>query len=107
MLTGILNPTSDSGKNNLDAITNVTRPNFYGTSQAFSNVTLFEAPTGGGTPVKIGATEAGSNGAWSITSNLLAQGTYTIMASATDQFGLNPTGPVTITPTWSSTPPRR
>jgi len=98
VLTGILNPMSDSGKSHTDHITNVAQPNFYGTSQAYSNVTLAETPVGGGTTVTIGQTEAGSNGSWSITSNILASGTYTITATATDQFGLHATGPVTITP---------
>ena len=33
-LAGVLNPASDSGKFNNDAITNVAQPNFYGTSEA-------------------------------------------------------------------------
>jgi hypothetical protein len=96
-VTGVLNPASDSGKNNLDDITNVTQPNFYGTSAPFSNITLFETPVGGGTPEPMGTAEAASNGGWSITTNLLPTGVYSITASATDQFGLNPVGPVTIT----------
>ncbi len=88
-VAGILNPASDSGKNNLDAITNVTQPNFYGTvlvagtstPEPYAHVTLFA------NGVAIGNVQAGSDGAWSMTSNMLAQGAYTITASATDQFG--------------------
>jgi hypothetical protein len=99
VVTGILNPLSDSGKSNTDDITNVTEPNFYGTAQPNSNVVLYETPAAGGAPVEIGHAEASSDGSWSITSNLLGQGTYTITATATDQFGFNPTPAVVITPT--------
>jgi hypothetical protein len=92
-LTGILNPASDSGKYNNDGITNVAQPNFYGTSEPFSHVTLYAK----GNPV--GQTQAGSDGAWSITSNHLADGTYAITATAVDQFGRTTTAaPVTIVP---------
>jgi PKD repeat protein len=96
-LNGILNPASDSGKSNVDEITNVTQPNFYGTTLPFANVTLYATPAAGGTPVAVGIAEASSDGGWSSTTNLLATGTYTITATATDQFGLNPTGPVVVT----------
>ncbi len=89
---GILNPSSDSGKSGSDDVTNVTQPNFYGTVYAtlpngsqvpepYAHVQLFA----NGVPV--GYTQAGSDGSWSITSNNLAQGTYTITTSTTDQFG--------------------
>ncbi len=103
-VTGILNPASDSGKNNLDDITNVTRPNFYGTVLAtlpngtstfdpYAHVTLYA------NGVAVGTTQAGSSGTWSITSNLLPQGTFAITAGATDQFGQTVSPIATITPT--------
>jgi uncharacterized repeat protein (TIGR01451 family) len=92
VLTGVLNPSSDSGLFNNDAITNVTQPNFYGTSEPFSHVVLFA----NGTP--IGRGQADNSGAWSVTSNLLADGSYKITATATDQFGVTTAAPVTITP---------
>jgi hypothetical protein len=99
-LTGILNPASDSGKNNSDAITDVAQPNFYGTSAPFSTVTLSEAPIAGGPAVKIGQVEAGSDGSWSVNSSPLVNETYRITASAVDQFGETTTvAPVTIVPT--------
>jgi hypothetical protein len=97
-ITGILNPLSDSGKSNTDAITNIAQPNFYGTSQPFSNITLYATPVGTTATFVIGHVEAGSDGSWSITSNHLADGQYLISATATDQFGLNPTGQFVITP---------
>ena len=98
-LTGILNPASDTGTSNSDDITNDVQPNFYGTSQEFSRVTLYETPVGGGATVQIGQTQAGGDGSWSITSNVLATGTYSITAGAVDQFGETTAGPVTIVST--------
>ena len=99
-LTGILNPASDSGKSSSDDITDVSQPNFYGSSAPFSTVTLYETPIAGGTAVKIGQVEAQSDGSWSVTSNVLASGTYRITATAVDQFGETTTvAPVTIVPT--------
>ena len=99
-VTGILNPASDSGKSNSDDITDVAQPSFYGTSAPLSTVTLYETPSAGGTAVKIGQVEAQSDGSWSVTSNVLASGTYLITATAVDQFGETTTvAPVTIVPT--------
>jgi hypothetical protein len=113
-VNGILNPSSDSGKNNQDAITNVAQPNFYGTvlvtplvvtpfgptpvanipliGASFAHVTLFA------NGVAVGSAQADGAGHWSITSNLLAQGTYAITASATDQFGQTVSPTATIVP---------
>jgi large repetitive protein len=104
-LTGRLNPKSDSGLSNSDAITKVRQPNFFGTSERFSHVTLFATRRGGST-FKIGQTEALSDGSWSITSGVpLSDGVYTITASAIDKFDqtttgfTNPATQVVITPT--------
>ncbi|MFO0890701.1 MAG: Ig-like domain-containing protein [Isosphaeraceae bacterium] len=92
-LSGVLNPASDSGKFNNDAITNINQPNFYGTSEPFSDVVLYANGS------LIGQAEANSDGAWSITSNLLSDGSYAITAQAIDQFGVTTTPtPVTIVP---------
>jgi hypothetical protein len=87
VLTGTLNPASDSGQSHSDAITNVTQPNFYGTSEPFSDVTILAAPAGTSNFTQIGQTQADSSGAWSITTNKLAGGQYTIEAHAVDQAG--------------------
>jgi hypothetical protein len=89
--TGILDPSDDNGTSNTDLITNVSQPNFYGTvyatlpdgsqvAEPYAHVELY----GNGVPV--GFTQANSDGTWSITSNNLAQGTYTITTSTIDQF---------------------
>jgi large repetitive protein len=110
-VTGQLNPTSDSGlSTGTPDVTNVTQPDFFGTVLAtlpsgatvpepYAHVSLF-ATLSGGTPVLIGAVQAGSDGSWNFTSGTtLANGSYTITATAVDQFGETTTiAPSTITP---------
>ncbi len=99
VLTGKLNPASDSGESNTDDITDVTQPDFFGTSEPYSHVSLF-ATLAGGSATPIGQVQAGSDGAWNIVSDVpLADGSYTITATAVDQFGVTKTAtttPVTI-----------
>jgi hypothetical protein len=103
-LAGALNPASDSGASNTDAITNVSRPNFSGTSEPFSDITLFATPTGGGAPVlQVGETEASSDGSWSIAASMLNDGSYTITARAVDQAGFT-TGSVQLLPSATQGP---
>jgi len=92
LLTGTLNPASDSGKYHSDGITKVTQPNFEGTSEPFSHVTVYA------NGVPLGSTQTGSDGSWSLTSNIrLADGNYAISATAIDQFGKTTTvAPVPI-----------
>lgn len=98
-VTGRLNPASDSGISNSDAITNVQQPNFQGTaSEAGALVFLYATPFGG-TPTLIGQTTADANGAWSITSNTaLADGGYEIQAQAYDASGNSISALTAITP---------
>jgi hypothetical protein len=67
--------------------------------EPYAHVSLF-ATLSGGTPILIGAVQAGSDGSWNITSGTtLADGSYTITATAVDQFGETITiAPSTITP---------
>ncbi|MDR3635120.1 MAG: Ig-like domain-containing protein, partial [Isosphaeraceae bacterium] len=84
VVTGQLNPSSDTGKFNNDGITDDSTPNFFGTSEAGSSVSLFATPVGGGTSILIGQAVADANGNWSVTSIHLADGSYTIAATAID-----------------------
>ncbi len=101
-LAGHLNPASDTGVSNSDAITDNDQPTFVGTTSPFTTVFLFATPTSGGTAVQIGQTEAGSDGSWSITTSALADGSYTITATAVDQSGKTdvtiPPSPVPLLP---------
>ena len=98
VLTGELNPKSDSGLSTgtIDT-TNVTQPDFFGTSEPLSTVTLSAALLPAGTPFIIGQVEAGSDGSWNIKSDVpLADGHYTITATAVDQFGKTTTTTPTV-----------
>jgi uncharacterized repeat protein (TIGR01451 family) len=87
-LTGQLNPASDSGPSNQDHVTNINQPNFNGTSQAGTLITLFAQSTGGGTPLQIAQTTTNSSGFWSVNaSQHIPDGAYAINAIASDSFG--------------------
>ena len=96
-LAGQLNPTSDSGASNGDAITNVNQPNFFGRSEPGSIVQVFARPSTGGAATLVGQAATDSSGFWSITTNLLADGSYVVIASAIDRFG-HTTASTTIEP---------
>ena len=89
IVSGRLNPASDSGISNSDNITNVVEPNFLGTtSEPGATVTLFAQATGSATPVVIGQGVSNADDAWSITANqALADGSYAINAIAVDSSG--------------------
>jgi hypothetical protein len=86
-LTGRLNPSSDSGASNTDAVTNVAQPNFYGTAQALTTIQLFAAPAGTSNYTLVGQASSDGSGAWSITTSLLADGQYTVEAREIDPSG--------------------
>ena len=91
-LTGFLNSATDTGVSNTDAITRDDQPAFFGTSESYTNVSVFAQPVGGGSSILLGKTETNSSGAWSIVSSVpLADGDYTIQATAVDQGGVNST----------------
>ncbi len=106
-LSGILNPKSDTGESDSDDITDDNTPNFYGTSEPRSTVTLWATPLGGGAATQIGQTTTLANGTWNITSAKLADGNYKITVTAVDQFGKTTAGPVTLVSDLSSTPSAR
>ena len=88
LLAGVLNPASDSGVSNTDAVTNVVQPNFLGAASEPGAVVFLYATPQGGAPVLIGQATVASNGAWSITSNVaLADAAYVIRAQAYDASG--------------------
>ena len=95
-LSGKLDSASDTGLSNSDAITNVNQPTFTGSSEPFSHVFLYASvlnADGTVTTNPIAMTQAGSDGSWSVKSFVaLADGTYTITATATDQFGMTTAG---------------
>ena len=98
ILTGLLNPASDSGLSTGTAdVTSITQPDFSGTSEPFSHVTLLATALPGGTPSQLGQVQAGSDGAWNIRSAVaLTDGHYEITATAVDQFGITHTAAPTV-----------
>ena len=100
-LAGQLDPASDSGVSNTDAITNVTQPRFFGTtSEPDANVFLYATATGSSTRTLLGQTASDGNGAWSITSGTaLADGSYTISAQAVDDTNHTLSNVTTVTQT--------
>ena len=100
VVTGKLNPASDSGISNTDNITNVVQPNFIGnTSQPNAAITLYATASGSSVPVPIGTGTSDASGTWSITSNqALADGAYTITAIAVDSSGHTISSTATIVP---------
>ncbi len=85
VLTGRLDPATDTGISNTDAITNDTQPRFLGTSKPGSIIYVYATPyPTGGSSFVIGQTEAGPDGTWSVVSTPLVQGQYTITATAID-----------------------
>ncbi|MFE1602191.1 Ig-like domain-containing protein [Methylobacterium sp. ID0610] len=71
---------SDSGTTG-DAITNDSTPTFAGTTEAGGVITLYEGATVRGTATADGA------GAWTLTSNPLANGAHTLTAQLVDRAG--------------------
>jgi uncharacterized repeat protein (TIGR01451 family) len=98
VLTGQLNPISDSGlSTGTPNVTNVRQPDFFGTSEPFSVVTLDASLLPSGPLVPIGQVQAGSDGSWNIVSKaVLADGHYAITATAVDQFGVTTTATPTV-----------
>jgi hypothetical protein len=73
--------TSDSGVSSTDNLTNVATPEFTGTAEAGSLVTLLDGTTA------IGSALATAAGSWAITAAPLADGVHAIAATATDIAG--------------------
>jgi hypothetical protein len=101
VLTGHLNPSSDTGVSNQDGITKDTTPSYQGTATPQATIQVFAMPSGGSTPIQIGQTQAGASGAWSAAATVaLADGKYDVFGIATDRSGKTSTttdfGPLTI-----------
>ena len=76
-----INAASDTGTSVTDGITNVTTPTVSGTAEAGATVTLLDAKA------VVGSAVADSNGAYSITSSTLAEGSHALTVTATDAAG--------------------
>lgn len=83
-LSGALDPASDSGASNTDGITAATQPRFQGSAPPNATVQLLATRAGDRpeTPLLIGQAVADAQGNWSIQSAPLAEGSYTVIATA-------------------------
>ena len=88
VLTGALNPHSDSGVSKTDGITNVAQPNFFGGSEPLSTVRVYAVPNVGGGAFLIAQGTTDTSGYWNVTSFVrIPDGSYTVMAAAVDAAG--------------------
>jgi hypothetical protein len=88
-LAGALDPSSDHGTSNVDAVTNVNRPRFFGTTEPYATVVLMSVSLATAAPAVIGQTQADGSGAWALTANLIPDGRYAITAVAVDRAGFS------------------
>ncbi len=100
IVTGKLNPASDSGVSNTDDITNVVQPNFLGTtSPPDATISLYATAMGSATRVLIGIGTSDASGAWSITSDrALSYNAYAITAVPIDAAGETVSSTTSIVP---------
>jgi hypothetical protein len=96
-VTGTLAPGSDSGPSHTDGITNVTTPIFQGSAEINSTVTLYAQRVGQTTVTAVARTTANALGAWAVATSALADGSYAIYATSTDNAG-HVTGPFVLLP---------
>lgn len=87
-ISGRLDPGTDTGRSNSDAITRDNQPRFLGSTEPYANVRLYATAAGTTNPTLIGQGAADGTGGWAITSNTLPDGSYTIAAVATDRSGI-------------------
>jgi hypothetical protein len=79
--TPALTGASDTGVSASDALTKVATPTFVGTAEAGATVKLYDGAT------QVGSGTADGSGNWSLTSSVLADGTHSVTAVATDAAG--------------------
>jgi hypothetical protein len=81
LVSGSLDPTSDTGPSNSDGITNDNTPTYTGTAPAGSRVQIFARRIEDGTFSLVGEVVTDATGRWSITTQPLAGGNYRITAN--------------------------
>jgi hypothetical protein len=84
---GQLSPASDTGPSQTDGITNVDQPTFTGQGPAGYLVTVYAQASGQPGIITLGQATVQSDGMWSVTSSVLPQGKYAVIAQATDPSG--------------------
>ncbi|EIF0160097.1 Ig-like domain repeat protein [Salmonella enterica] len=82
-----MEPASDSGSSNSDNLTNKQNPKFEGTAESGAKLVVTIIDDASGREVLKQSITVGADGNWSVTPNMLADGTYTINVVATDVAG--------------------
>ncbi|EEO0293379.1 Ig-like domain repeat protein [Salmonella enterica] len=82
-----MEPASDSGSSNSDNLTNKQNPKFEGTAESGAKLVVTIIGDASGREVLKQSITVGADGNWSVTPNMLADGTYTINVVATDVAG--------------------
>ncbi|ECG8591719.1 Ig domain protein [Salmonella enterica subsp. salamae] len=80
-------PASDTGNSNSDNLTNKKNPEFEGAAEPNAKLVVTIVDNTSGREVLKKSITVGPDGNWSITPNILADGTYTISVIATDVAG--------------------
>lgn len=87
VLTGHLDPLSDTGASDADGITAVNNPTFLGTAPPYAIVTLYGRRSDQAQPVSLVQAIADANGLWHAMIGPLPDGSYVVSASVTPPAG--------------------
>ncbi|HCL5258450.1 TPA: Ig-like domain repeat protein, partial [Salmonella enterica] len=82
-----MEPASDTGNSNSDNLTNKKNPKFEGTAEPNAKLVVTIVDSTSGREVLKQSVTVGPDGNWSVTPNILPDGTYTINVVATDIAG--------------------
>ncbi|EBB0826069.1 Ig-like domain repeat protein [Salmonella enterica] len=82
-----MEPASDTGNSNSDNLTNKQNPKFEGTAEPNAKLVITIVDDKSGREVLKQTITVGADGNWSVTSNILPDGMYTINVVATDVAG--------------------
>ncbi|EAR7738838.1 Ig-like domain repeat protein [Salmonella enterica] len=82
-----MEPASDTGSSNSDNLTNKQNPKFEGTAEPNAKLVITIVDDKSGREVLKHTITVGADGNWSVTPNILPDGTYTINVVATDVAG--------------------
>ncbi|HCL5252348.1 TPA: Ig-like domain repeat protein, partial [Salmonella enterica] len=82
-----MEPASDTGSSNSDNLTNKQNPKFEGTAEPNAKLVITIVDDKSGREVLKHTVTVGADGNWSVTPNILPDGTYTINVVATDVAG--------------------
>ncbi len=97
VLSGQLDPLSDTGVSNSDGITAINQPTFTGTALPYAIVQLYGRRSDQAQPVLLGQAVTSVTGIWQMSVGALADGVYSFTAAQIPTTGL-PTTMTSLTP---------